>query len=93
MNSNSKYVSQVINYVFKKNFSTFVNEYRVNLACERLADTAGYGRYSINGIGESVGFKSSATFSTVFKKMTGMTPSVYQKLTREKQAKLSKQGN
>lgn len=93
VNSNSKYVSQVINDVFKKNFSTFVNEYRVNLACERLADTAGYGRYSINGIGESVGFKSSATFSTVFKKMTGMTPSVYQKLTREKQAKLSKQGN
>lgn len=90
VNSNSKYVSQVINEVFKKNFSTFVNEYRVNLACVRLADTAGYGHYSINGIGDSVGFKSSATFSAVFKKLTGITPSVYQKLTREKAVK---QGN
>ena len=79
--------------MFKKNFSTFVNEYRINLACERLADTAGYGHYSINGIGDSVGFKSYGTFSAVFKRMTGMTPSVYQKLTRKKQAKLSKQGN
>ena len=93
VDSNNKYVSQVINDVFKKNFSTFVNEYRINLACERLADTAGYGHYSINGIGDSVGFKSYGTFSAVFKRMTGMTPSVYQKLTRKKQAKLSKQGN
>ena len=93
VNSNTKYVSQVINDVFKKNFSTFVNEYRVNLACVRLADTAGYGQYSINGIGDSVGFKSSATFSAVFKKMTGITPSVYQKLTREKQSNAIKQGN
>ena len=91
VDSNNKYVSQVINDVFKKNFSTFVNEYRINLACERLADTAGYGHYSINGIGDSVGFKSYGTFSAVFKRMTGMTPSVYQKLTRKKQAKLSKQ--
>lgn len=91
--SNSKYVSQVINEVFRKNFSTFVNEYRINLACERLSDREGFGQYSMNGIGESVGFRSSATFTTVFKKITGITPSVYQKLTRENRNKAAKQGN
>lgn len=84
VDSNSKYVSQVINDVFKKNFSTFVNEYRVNLACERLTDQANFGHYSMNGIGDSVGFKTGATFTTVFKKMTGITPSVYQKMSRQR---------
>lgn len=69
-----------------------VNEYRINLACERLADREGFGQYSMNGIGESVGFRSSATFTTVFKKITGITPSVYQKLTRENRNKAAKQG-
>lgn len=69
-----------------------MNEYRINLACERLADREGFGQYSMNGIGESVGFRSSATFTTVFKKITGITPSVYQKLTHENRNKAAKQG-
>lgn len=92
VNSNTKYVSIVINDVFKKNFSTFVNEYRVNLACERLADNDSFGHYSISGIGESVGFKSNATFTTVFKKFVGITPSVYYKLAKETRNKATKQG-
>lgn len=82
VDSNTKYVSLVINDVFKKNFSTFVNEYRVNLACERLADSA-YRSYSMEGIGSSVGFRSGATFTSVFKKITGISPSVYKKLAIE----------
>lgn len=92
VNSNIKYVSIVINDVFKKNFSTFVNEYRVNLACERLADNDGFENYSISGIGESVGFKSNATFTTVFKKFVGITPSVYYKLAKETRNKAPKHG-
>lgn len=78
--SNSKYVSQAINETFGKNFSAYINEYRVNLACQRLSDTGGFGHYTVKAIGESVGFKSQSTFINVFRKMTGMTPSVYQKI-------------
>ncbi|MGM9816812.1 MAG: helix-turn-helix domain-containing protein [Lepagella sp.] len=81
--SNSKYVSQVINDVFKKNFATFVNEYRINLACDRFANDEEYGNYSIEGIGQSVGFRSGANFTSVFKKITGISPSVYRKLSYE----------
>ena len=35
------------------------------------------------GIGESVGYKVYGTFINVFKKATGITPSMYQKLTLE----------
>lgn len=80
--SNSKYVSQVINDTFHKNFSNFVNEYRINLACLRLADEE-FANYTIRAVAESVGFKSYATFITVFRKTTGIPPSMYQKKVKE----------
>ncbi len=85
--SNSKYVSQVINDTFGKNFSNYVNEYRVNLACVRLADFKGYGNYTISAIAESVGFKSYSTFNNVFTKITGITPSMYQKMALQERGK------
>lgn len=83
--SNSKYVSPVINDTFNKNFSIFVNEYRINLACMRLADFAAYGNYTIRAIAESVGSTSYSTFNSVFRKFTGITPSIYQKMARREE--------
>lgn len=79
VSSNSKYVSQVINDSYGKNFSAYVNEYRVRLAAKRLADPE-FRSLTIKAVSESVGFKTHATFITVFRKVTGMTPSVYQKM-------------
>lgn len=81
--SNTNYVSQAINTTFGKNFRTFVNEYRIKLAMKRMMDTEHYGHYSIQGISESVGYKSASNFITSFKKVTGMTPSLYQKLSND----------
>lgn len=80
--SNSKYVSQVINGTFHKNFSNYVNEYRIHLACLRIADSKTYGTYTMRAIAESVGFNSYPTFVSVFRKVTGLTPSVYQSKAR-----------
>lgn len=77
--SNRNYVSQVINEQLGKNFSNFVNEYRIQEACLRLNDTANYGQFTMRAIGESVGFKSYTTFVSVFRKLTGLTPAQYQK--------------
>lgn len=81
--SNSKYVSQTINEEFNKNFSNYVNYYRVKLACGRLADRD-YDSFKIKYIGESVGFKSQTTFTEVFRKYTGLSPSVYRKMAKAK---------
>ncbi|MBD5299132.1 MAG: helix-turn-helix domain-containing protein [Bacteroides sp.] len=78
--SNTKYVSQTINAAFGKNFSSYVNDYRVRLASERLADKE-YSNYTVAAIGESVGFKSQSSFTSVFRKATGLTPSIYQKMS------------
>lgn len=82
--SNSRYVSQVINDVYKENFRTFLNSYRVKKAMTRMNDEKGYGHYTIRAIAESVGYKSQANFINVFTKVTGIKPSTYQKLSAER---------
>ena len=78
--SNTKYVSQTIHTVFGTSFTAYVNAYRVDKARERLADTRNYGNYTIKAIGESVGFKSQTSFTNIFKKATGITPAMYQRI-------------
>lgn len=80
--SNSRYVSVVINETYNKNFRTFVNEYRIKEAQLRLMNTNHYGNYTIKAIAESVGFKSSTNFISAFKDATGITPSIYQKIAK-----------
>lgn len=81
--SNSKYVSQAINDTYQKNFKTFLNEYRIREASIRLVDKENYGMLTISAIGESVGFSSTNGFIIAFKKIVGMTPSVYKRLKED----------
>lgn len=80
LNSNTKYVSQAINEISGKNFRSLINEYRISMARRRLLDKKVYGNVTIQYLANSVGFQSSTTFYSVFKKLTGLTPSMYQKL-------------
>ncbi len=78
--SNTRYVSWVINETYGKNFKTLLNEYRIREACKRLADKEHYGNVTIQAIYEDLGYNSAASFIQAFKKVNGVTPSVYQKL-------------
>lgn len=82
--ANSNYVSQVINEKTGSNFNAFVNEYRIKEACRRLSNTDQYGGLTIEAIGQSLGFRSRANFAATFKKFTGMTPTAYQHLVKDK---------
>nr|WP_321411970.1 helix-turn-helix domain-containing protein [uncultured Carboxylicivirga sp.] len=81
--SNTKYVSQIINETYGINFRTFINEYRVKLSRKRLTDTENYGHFTIKAIAESVGFKSQSNFILSFRKITGITPSIYQNMAQK----------
>ncbi len=78
LHTNTKYVSYCINTCFDKNFSTFVNEYRIHEAI-RLIDTDTIQQYTLEAIAEQSGFKSRSVFITAFKKVTGKTPSQFKK--------------
>ena len=84
--STYKNVSQTVNEQLGKNFNQVLNEYRIKEACRRLNDQATYGNYTIEAIGESVGYGSRSTFVTQFKTLTGLTPSEFQNLARNKMA-------
>lgn len=82
--SNTKYVSQVINEYYNKNFKTLLNECRLREATRRLADQEHYGNMTIQAIYEEVGYTNAVSFIRAFKRMYGITPSEYQKNAAEK---------
>lgn len=71
-------LSSVINKVSHRNFSDFVNAYRVKevarlLRCENIVNV------NILALSLSVGFNSKSTFNAMFKREYGCTPSEYRK--------------
>ena len=62
----------------RKTYSRFLNEIRVGQACKMLVDD----KLSISNICYSSGFNNISNFNRQFKKITGFTPSVYQKQHR-----------
>ncbi|NVO18113.1 MAG: helix-turn-helix domain-containing protein [Bacteroidetes bacterium] len=78
LGTNSKYISQVINESYKRNFYNFINTFRIEEA-RKLLGESGNDKYSILGIAHMVGFVSKSTFNTAFKRYTGITPSEFKK--------------
>lgn len=76
------YVSQIINQKRKQNFFDFINSYRVEEVKLRMTDSK-YDHYTVLGLAQDAGFKSKSTFNSVFKKMTGQTPSQFRKSQKE----------
>jgi AraC-like DNA-binding protein len=74
--TNKKYVSQIINEEFNTNFNNFINRYRVNYA-RKLMLMPESKKLSLSGIAENSGFNTRATFITAFKKFAGVTPSYF----------------
>lgn len=81
--SNTKYVSQAINECTGDNFRTYINKLRIIETRQRLTDQVNFGHLTIQTISESVGFRSSSNFIATFKKVTGLTPSVYIKMSKQ----------
>lgn len=80
--SNTRYVSWAVNASYGKSFKTLLNEYRIREAARRLSDREVFGHLTIAAISEQIGYKSPTSFNTAFKRVFGMTPAAYQKLTQ-----------
>lgn len=74
----SHVISHIINNGLNKNFNEWINQYRVNLVKEMLND-ASQQHFTIDAMAEEAGFNSRSSFYNAFKKLTGTTPSQYQK--------------
>ncbi|MDN3673284.1 helix-turn-helix domain-containing protein [Flavobacterium branchiarum] len=75
INYTSHQLSQFLNSNLGKNFTTYVNEFRINEACKIMTTND---KITLESIGYDVGFNSKSTFFAAFKKHTGTTPANYQ---------------
>lgn len=81
----TRQISGAISEMTGKNFSTILGEYRVREACRRINDPK-YDQYTFAAIAEQLGFRSRTNFITVFKRVTGLTPSEFVRMKSEQAA-------
>ncbi len=89
-NITPKYCSSLFKKLSNENFKTFLNEYRVERAAEKIKEDP---YIKINDLALSVGFNSANTFIRVFKSFQNITPKAYAELIlSEKKENMNDQG-
>ncbi|MDC7998266.1 helix-turn-helix domain-containing protein [Gilvibacter sediminis] len=76
-NTNSSYLSKVVNLKKDKNFSQYISELRISYAVDQLQNNPRFRKYTIKAIAEEVGFGNAQSFSKAFKARTGLHPSYF----------------
>lgn len=76
-NTNSSYLSKVINHYNGKNFSTYLSDLRIEHCINTLKTDKILRSYTIKAIATEMGFKNSESFSKAFFKKTGIYPSFF----------------
>ncbi len=71
----SNHLSQVINEYEQKNFSDFINEYRIEEAKKLIVESTDKPKFI--GIALDSGFNNKTSFNNAFKKILGCSPSEY----------------
>lgn len=91
LETNTTYLSTVINNDKKKSFKQYLAELRINYAIQKLKNDRKFIKYSISSIVAEVGYTNASAFARIFKKQTGKTPSEFIKLINlENSAKANK---
>ncbi|WP_299885222.1 helix-turn-helix transcriptional regulator [uncultured Lacinutrix sp.] len=77
LNTNSSYLSKIINHYKEQSFSNYLNNLRINYAINELKHNIKFRNYTINAIALEVGFKTAESFSKSFYKEKGIYPSYF----------------
>lgn len=75
--TNTKYLSYVINTHKKKDFSSYINELKIHYIIEKLKNEPKYRSYKISYLAEECKFSSHSKFTSAFKVVTGLSPSLF----------------
>lgn len=72
-------VSAYLNNHLEMNFNEYINSQRINYLLKKLVDNPEWRMFTLEALGQKVGFNNRYTFLNAFKKVTGETPSAYLK--------------
>lgn len=87
LNTNTKYLSEVINRHKEKNFNSYINELRINYITEKIKTQPNYRNYKVSYLAEECGFSSHSTFTTVFKSVVGVSPITFVEFVKKEMSK------
>ena len=76
LNTNTRYISAVVNVRFHMNYTSFVNKYRIQEAMSILVDRR-YQDLNMEDISDMVGFANRQSFYASFFRINGITPREY----------------
>lgn len=76
-NTNTKYLSHIVNTYKKKDFTNYINELRVKYIIDKLTTDHNYRKYKIATLAEDAGFSSQSKFAAAFRKVTNVSPSQF----------------
>jgi len=76
-NTNTKYLSHVVNNYKKKDFKNYINDLRIRYIIEKLSNDPQYQKYKISTLSEEAGFSSQSKFAGAFRKVTSVSPMEY----------------
>jgi AraC-like DNA-binding protein len=90
LNTNTTYLSKIINLYKGKNFPVYLNDLRIDYIVLQLVQNPLLLKYSINGIAETAGFSNGQHFSNVFFERKGIRPSYFVKELKKVNSNLEK---
>ncbi|MGI9652897.1 helix-turn-helix domain-containing protein [Chryseobacterium sp. RLHN22] len=83
--TNTKYLSYIINNFKHKDFNNYINELRINYIIEKIKTESKYQKYKISSLAEEAGFSSQSKFTVAFKKITNMSPSHFLQTLKDRE--------
>lgn len=87
LDTNSTYLSKIINITKDMNFANYMNEIRIDYAITQLKESKLFRSYTIKAIAIEVGFNNAQSFSVAFHKKTGIHPSYFLKQLENQELK------
>jgi len=76
-NTNTKYLSEIINKHSSENFNTYINKLRIAYIVDKIKHQPKYRNYKIKYLADESGFSSHSSFATTFKSITGISPTTF----------------
>jgi AraC-like DNA-binding protein len=77
LNTNSKYLSKIINEYKDKSFVQYINDFRIEYAINQLKKDPKLRNYTIQALALEFGFNNAESFSTAFYKKNGIKPTYF----------------
>ena len=89
-NTNTTYLSYVVNEFKAKNFNTYLNELRIHYITHKLYHNPDFLKYTIEGLTKKCGITSRQNFSDLFQEINGIRPTDF---IKQRKKELEEQGN